>query len=388
MKKKTLASLEIAIVLCSMLLVSTLPGLAANQTMQKVSASTITAASEDDDTLDIYGNANVDDTIDMRDVTFIARIILRLEEPTALADANFDGEINVLDMTQIGLINRGKEKELTIEDCFGEAETVREPVKRIVSLWSPELEVLRALKTEDKIVGVNKMVKYQKLYFPQLSKLPSVGDIWTGLDYEAILDLNPDILLTFQAQQGQGAQRKMEWERKLPGVTIISLDLDRPEAFTENVKMLGYILQKEDEAEEFIDWHDGYMDKIKSRTDGLSDDKKPKVFVWDQYTQGGSYTTGCKGTIYHSICTIAGGENIAEDLLPSAGPWFFKVEPEWVIEQNPDIITASVSSSSFSCGYGTDNPSGMVAAREQILTRPELVLANANAVKSGRVYIL
>ncbi|MCK4735008.1 MAG: hypothetical protein KAT65_21325, partial [Methanophagales archaeon] len=79
---------EIAIVLCSMLLVTTLPGIAAGQNQE---------------TLDIYGNANLDDTIDMRDITYTARIICWLEEPTDLADANHDGEIDVGDMTQIGL---------------------------------------------------------------------------------------------------------------------------------------------------------------------------------------------------------------------------------------------------------------------------------------------
>ena len=42
-------------------------------------------------TLEIYGNANEDDTIDMLDFTL--GIILWLEEPAALADANFDREI-------------------------------------------------------------------------------------------------------------------------------------------------------------------------------------------------------------------------------------------------------------------------------------------------------
>lgn len=41
-------------------------------------------------TLEIYGNANKDDGIDLSD--FIARIICWLEELTDLADANFDGE--------------------------------------------------------------------------------------------------------------------------------------------------------------------------------------------------------------------------------------------------------------------------------------------------------
>jgi hypothetical protein len=43
-----------------------------------------------------------DDIIDMRDLTFTARMILRLEDETELADANYDGRISVADMTQIG----------------------------------------------------------------------------------------------------------------------------------------------------------------------------------------------------------------------------------------------------------------------------------------------
>jgi CO dehydrogenase/acetyl-CoA synthase epsilon subunit len=67
-KTKMIDLVEIAIVLCSVFLVATLPAIAAqdqNQGMQKISVSAITTASEDDFVLGIYGNANEDDTIDM-----------------------------------------------------------------------------------------------------------------------------------------------------------------------------------------------------------------------------------------------------------------------------------------------------------------------------------
>jgi hypothetical protein len=77
MKTKTnLNKLLTAIVLCMLLLVA-LPGI---------------AAAQEDETLDIYGNANEDDTIDMRDFTYTARMILWLEDETTLADANYDGD--------------------------------------------------------------------------------------------------------------------------------------------------------------------------------------------------------------------------------------------------------------------------------------------------------
>ena len=76
---------------------------------------------------------------------------------------------------------------------------------------------------------------------------------------------------------------------------------------------------------------------------------------------------------------MAGGINIAEDIKVS---WAM-VDAEWVIEQNPDIIVAGVSSRD---SYGADDPSEMAAIREDILNRPEL--AKVTAVKTGRIYII
>ncbi|MCK4731904.1 MAG: hypothetical protein KAT65_05535, partial [Methanophagales archaeon] len=61
-KNKQIALVEIAIVLCSLFLV-TIPGIAAEQIAQEMSAGKVTTASEDDYVLGIYGNANEDDTI-------------------------------------------------------------------------------------------------------------------------------------------------------------------------------------------------------------------------------------------------------------------------------------------------------------------------------------
>ncbi len=73
-----------------------------------------TAAS--DYTLDIFGNANEDDTINMQDVTYTELIILEYGDQTQLADAKHDDRINMQDVTQIELIIRGREKELTLID--------------------------------------------------------------------------------------------------------------------------------------------------------------------------------------------------------------------------------------------------------------------------------
>ena len=373
-KIKILALLEIAIVLCSVFLVA-LPTITAEQTTQKVSASEVTTSSEDDYVLDIYGNANEDDTIDMRDLTYVKLIFFGKKPETELADAKYDGKINPLDFIQIKLIIVGKEKELTFVDDLGEAVTVSKPVKRIVVLSHDTAEILRALDAKDKIVGISPSIQ-DEVFFPELSKLPNIGG-WYTPDYEAILTVNPDAVMLYA---NFGAT---EFKEKLPGVTIIALKFMHPPTgnkedtdLAQSTRTLGYILDKEDEAEEFCDWYEGYFNIIKSRTDGLSEEEKPRVYAeWLR-----DYYTFNSGQV-HKMCIISGGRNIAAD-LPDSG----EVDPEWVIEQNPDVIVKNPYYVYIPCGYGVDDPTAIKELREEIMSRPGW--GHLAAVKDGRVYMI
>ena len=370
-KNKTIAFLEIAIVLCSVFLVA-LPSIAAEQTSQEVrtSASTITTASEDNYVLGIYGNANEDDTIDMRDLTYVKLIFFGKKPGMELADAKYDGKINPLDFIQIKLIIVGKEKELTFTDSKGEVTTVNKPITRIVTLYNEQVDLLRALHAADKIVGIPERVRKEEAYYPVISKLPSIGSVH-GPDYEAILNLYPDVVMVyFPGWIDCG---------KLPGITCIFLGYDLgPENFTRTVTTFGYIFDKEKEAEKYINWNIGWINEIKSRTSGLSEEEKPRVFRWWWSSEGG---------YGHGTCNekdvIAGGKNIAE-WLPIRVPGGIVIDPEWVADQCIDIIVAHAPASI--CGHGFDDVSEMAAAREEIMNRIEL--ANSIAVKKGDVYLI
>ena len=91
--------------------------------------ATTIAAEEDDFVLDIYGNANEDDTIDMRDLTYVKRIFFGEKPETELADAKYDGKIDSLDFVQIKLVIVGKENVLTLIDTADRTVTVSMPVE-------------------------------------------------------------------------------------------------------------------------------------------------------------------------------------------------------------------------------------------------------------------
>jgi iron complex transport system substrate-binding protein len=83
---------------------------------------------------------------------------------------------------------------------------------------------------------------------------------------------------------------------------------------------------------------------------------------------------------------MAGGMNIAQDLDPLGSGTTSEVDPEWIIDQNPEIIIKVVSGSTVSCGYDQDDVTPMKLAQEEIITRPGF--ENIDAVKNGRVYLI
>ena len=374
-KNKILESVGIAIVLCSLFLVA-LPTIAAEQTAQEVSASAseVTTASEDDYVLDIYGNANEDDTIDMRDLTYVKLIFFGKKPETELADAKYDGKINPLDFIQIKLIIVGKEKELTLIDSTSSATypdgrivTVHKPVERIIALSC--VEELRTLNAKDKIVGISEYTADEVEFFPEISKLPTVGSGFYP-DVEKIFSLSPDLVVTVGSQYTSWTAGL---EEKLAGtdVVLVRMDFYKPHNMAEEIRKLGYIVDRREESDEFTYWHDGYMNTIYERVADLTDDEKPRV-----YNEAGTYSTYTK----YSGWTMPGGINIAADISESE---YTSVDAEWVIDQNPDIIVKQVWGVT---GYTVDDPAGVRAIRDEIMNRPEL--SGVRAVTEGKVYCM
>ena len=328
-----------------------------------------------DEILDIYGNANEDDTIDMRDLTYVKLIFFGKKPETELADAKYDGKINPLDFVQIKLIIVGKEKQLTIVDSADRTVTVKKPVETIVPSgysWYA-LQTMRSLKVDaDKIIGVGgKHINDETIFFPEFCDLPAVGEK-NSLDYEMILSLHPDLVINI-------AYKAEERAEKLPGITLVGLDLYRPSSYVEETRKLGYILDREEEAEEFIEFYKGVLNPIKEKVEGIPEGDRPKVYfeAWKTYKAAG------RKSGYHEKVTMAGGNNIFSDRDVSS----FDVDPEEVIVRDPEIIVKLATGSLVGGGYNTGTDvTKLMGLKNEILNRPEL--AEVTAVKNERGYTL
>jgi len=331
------------------------------------------ALASDAGTLEIYGNANEDDTIDMRDLTYVKLIFFGKKPETELADAKYDGKLNPLDFIQIKLIIVGKEKELTLVDGADRTVTVKKPVERMIAI-APlgGLETMRSLKLEkDRIVGVSKQTLQDELFYLEFSDYPNAGPGGWGdaINVEQILSLHPDVVFLFASYQTEGREKLED-----AGVTVVCFDYFRMESYMDEVKKTGYILGKKEEAGDLIEFYEEWLNTIKERVGDIPGTERVKVYLelWKPY-----YTCG-KEWGYHQDLEMAGGNNIFGDLTGSA-----TVDPEEVIERNPKII---IRVGARETGYGVDDPTGAKDTSDEIMKRPELV--EVTAVKNKDVYVI
>ncbi len=280
---------------------------------------------------------------------------------------------------------------IDIIDGNGNPMTVHKPVERIIVEYMDNAELVRILGGLDKVVGVSGIdYVFEKCVrqFPILHQKTSLGLFWK-LDFERIIKLSPDLLLTFSADVAVK-------QDKLSGVDVVFLglyypDLLNPESsrYLKGVRTLGRILDAEPRADAFINWHLNLIKRIKSRTEHLTEVQKPEIFiahanapVMDTKT----YRTAPQIDTLSQAGTLAGAKNIADQLPQyfndTSG---FQVDPEWLMARNPDIIILHAVDRVDLYGYETDDIHGLQERLKVFMSRPEL--ARIKAVKDKKVFV-
>ena len=123
--------------------------------------------------LEIFGNANMDDTIDEQDIEYVDSIISGNTASTRFADANNDGQINESDKDQITALIDGNATYIVLIDGNGATISVSLPANRIVVEYIQNIELMRILQLENQVVGIDYAVEMLKTkYFPDI---PSVA---------------------------------------------------------------------------------------------------------------------------------------------------------------------------------------------------------------------
>jgi iron complex transport system substrate-binding protein len=345
------------------------------------SQCTCSAVSEDQNgenfTLDIFGNANMDANIDENDIAYVEGIIKGTNAATNLSDANYDGKIDAQDIDRIKEIMGGKEEELTLIDTANRTITIKKPITRIVSYNIGFLETIRSLKLDKgKIVGIEGWSKQNKVFFPEFNELPDVGTINPfTFNCEEVLELQPDIVVlygkTFPSEREDIIKKFQETNSK---IVVLCMECQLPAIYAKEVKMLGYILDKRDEANDFTKFYCGVLNVIKENIKDIPGDKRPRIYL--EHTN--KYQVHCGESVYSERLEEAGGKNIFGGVSANIQD----MDPERVLTYNPEVI---VKVSWPTGGYDTNNITLLSSIRDEILNRSEF--ANIPALKNRRVYV-
>jgi len=291
-------------------------------------------AAASDNTLDIFGDANEDGTINMQDVTYTELIILEYKDVTELADGKYDGKINMQDVTQIELIILGREKELTLIDGTDRVVTVPRPIERVVST-SPEcIRIMMALGELDKLVAkpfhsTQYIFDMYPTVFPESEGLPVVNED----NPEFILSVEPDVVFMYSPNPDRGNDLQEK-----AGLPVLSHPwIPTWDSTFATMKLVGTVLENEEEVEDLISYCNEKFDKVTSQID---DSKKPTVFFISRI-EGSSILTHAK----YDTVGMAGGILVTVDIpgetpQPGGSIW---VSVEDFIAWDPDIILVSRS---------------------------------------------
>lgn len=327
-------------------------------------------------TLEIFGNANMDNVIDEKDAVFVDGIIKGANSPTNLSDANYDGKIDQFDIVQIELIIKGAEKNLTIMDSKGDIVTIKKPLKRVVALSDDAVEILRSIEADASLVGAESRVMDNREFFGALSDLPTVGK-WNDPDVEAILKLDPDAVICYMEYPS-----KEKLEDKIPStIPILRFECDDPDKIDREVSTLGYIFDRRNESLQLMDFYDQAVSQVSRKVSGLKDADKPTVFMeWSTE----KYKSFSKGMSFDIVCTMAGGKNIVADLGGKYNTKYPTLDEEWVTKQNPQFFIHM--SAKTDGGYASEDPAKMAATYNEIMNRT--ALTNVAAIEDRNVYVL
>ena len=312
-----------------------------------------------EDTLTVYGNANLDDVIDENDIEYVRGIIDGTEDKTQFSDADYDGQIDEDDIAQIELIIAGEEKELTILDMDNRTVTVPMPVERIVSAANLDsTRTLIQLGVKDKIVGCSYPTSWSPIWYaaPELESLSQPGGAsGKSFNVEEAVSLEPDVIFISTNSNADKIQEKSQ----VPTVAV-SGSADNLWV-VDMLRITGAVTGKDEKARDLVNYTKEMVDEITDITSEIPEEDKPVVYCCGCGSGGGPSI--CRYCGSGSDIEFAGGLNVIDTTGNS------QVSKEQIIEWNPNVILVHMG-----------NPEKI----EEVLSDP--VLQSVNAVKNERVY--
>ncbi len=240
---------------------------------------------------------------------------------------------------------------VTLTDDEGTEVTIPVEPRKIVSLTPDTTETLFAIGAGYRVVG---KVEDIASYPPEASDVPVVAT-FAGVDVEAIVDLEADLVVSAGSGLTQGAAVE---QLRRAGIPVLVSYPTTIEGGLASIRRIGQAVGLGAEAAALADTIDADLDELS--TLAASAATKPRVFYEIDVT-GGIFTPPAE-SIYGEMFRLAGGE-------PISGDANYSISLEELVNADPEVILLG------DAAYGVTPE--QVAAREG--------WEGMTAVKEGRI---
>ena len=251
-----------------------------------------------------------------------------------------------------------------IVDCLGRTVEIPEQINKIAAMHIYGVKMIFAMQLQDKAafqLGIghdfDKMAELDEFY-ASLPASPAQGNGSTIT--ESLLALDVNLVLT---NANNGPEEADTYTNA--GIAAIAVQGETFDQVYETARLLGFIFDCDDRAEELINFINAKLETVTQRVADIKDKDKPVVMVCGT---GGIYTCASSEMFQDEMIETAGGINAGQDL---PGSQWAKINAEDIISWDPDYIILSNSCTE--------------ADLEEILNDP--ALSTVSAVKNGQVYI-
>ena len=253
-----------------------------------------------------------------------------------------------------------------IEDGLGRQLILDEPAQRVVSLAPSNTEILFAVGAGDQVIGRDEFSDYPD----QAITLPSVGGGFGDYNLEAILDLEPDLVLAAEINTPEQVKSMEDL-----GLTVFLLPNPTSlEEMYENLLTVAKLTGHESETEKLVE---ELRDRVSQVEMGIeSTEDQPTAFYELDATDPSAPWTAGSGTFINTLITMAGGMNIASDMEGQ----YLQISVEELLVRDPQVILLGdsaygVTAESLSERAGWNNISAMVNGRiyafdDNLVSRP------------------
>ena len=292
----------------------------------------------------VVGNANMDDSIDQKDIDYVQSVIdgknkapilnlgtNSLSENVNMADVDRDGDVDEDDIAALKKLIKKDVSVIHYVDVDGVCNSVHYPIKSVVALYYNSIQQLYLLDKQDLVVACDSGTSKGRPYSPELDSKAVLTERFDP-SAETIMNFNPDVILT-----GSRAWYCVQLENDLPS-NRTNMDVLRIPSWEDGnmaagVVTLGFLLDAEDKAKKYTDFIDPILKEISDKTSTLSEDDKKTVLVV-KGRENAKYEANGVGSGRYETSVLAGIVNYADMLNPGKDQDYPKFTDEWLMQQS------------------------------------------------------